>query len=139
MDADPDEILLLDTSAAIALLVEDHEAHTVTLSAVRGRRLGLAGHAWFEAYSVLTRLPGGLRRSPADVADLLARDFPATEFLAADLAAGLGPGAWRSWTSRAAPRTTRWWGRPPGSMTGCSCPAMRGRAPSTRRSGCASG
>lgn len=91
MDADPDAILMLDTSAAIALVVEDHEAHTVTLAAVRGRRLGLAGHAWFETYSVLTRLPGGLRRSAADVADLLAHDFPATEFLAADLAAALGP------------------------------------------------
>ena len=91
MDAEPDEVLLLDTSAAIALVVEDHEAHVATLEAVHGRRLGLAGHAWFETYSVLTRLPGGLRRSPADVAALLAHDFPATEFLADDAAAALGP------------------------------------------------
>ncbi len=91
MDAEPDEVLLLDTSAAIALVVEDHEAHAATLEAVRGRRLGLAGHAWFETYSVLTRLPGGLRRSPADVATLLAHDFPAAEFLADDTAAALGP------------------------------------------------
>jgi predicted nucleic acid-binding protein len=91
MGADPDEILLLDASAAIALIVEDHEAHTVTLDAVRGRRLGLAGHAWFETYSVLTRLPGGLRRSPADVSALLAYNFPATAYLAADAAAELGP------------------------------------------------
>jgi predicted nucleic acid-binding protein len=91
MDADPDEVLLLDTSAAVALVVEDHEAHAATLEAVRGRRFGLAGHAWFETYSVLTRLPGGRRRSPADVAALLAHNFPATEFLAAEPAAGLGP------------------------------------------------
>jgi predicted nucleic acid-binding protein len=91
MDAEPDEVLLLDTSAAIALVVEDHEAHPATRDAVRGRRLGLAGHAWFETYSVLTRLPGGLRRSPAEVATLLAHDFPATEFLAGDAAAALGP------------------------------------------------
>ena len=91
MDAEPDEVLLLDTSAAIALVVEDHEAHAATLEAVHGRRLGLAGHAWFETYSVLTRLPGGLRRSPADVAALLAHDFPATEFLADDAAAARGP------------------------------------------------
>jgi predicted nucleic acid-binding protein len=91
MGAEPDEVLLLDTSAAIALVVEDHEAHTATLAAVRGRRLGLAGHAWFETYSVLTRLPGGLRRSPADVAALLAHDFPATSFLAGEAAAALGP------------------------------------------------
>jgi predicted nucleic acid-binding protein len=91
MDAEPAQVLLLDTSAAVALVVEDHEAHAATLEAVRGRRLGLAGHAWFETYSVLTRLPGGRRRSPADVAVLLAHDFPATEFLADEAAAALGP------------------------------------------------
>jgi predicted nucleic acid-binding protein len=91
MGAEPDEVLLLDTSAAVALVVEDHEAHAATLEAVRGRRLGLAGHAWFETYSVLTRLPGGRRRSPADVAALLAHDFPATEFLSAKGAVALGP------------------------------------------------
>jgi predicted nucleic acid-binding protein len=91
MDADPDEVLLLDTSAAIALVVEDHEAHAATLAAVRGHRLGLAGHAWFETYSVLTRLPGELRRSPADVAVLLAHNFPATVFLEPEAAAALGP------------------------------------------------
>jgi len=91
MVAEPEEVLLLDTSAAVALVVEDHEAHAATLEAVRGRRLGLAGHAWFETYSVLTRLPGGRRRSPADVAILLAHDFPATTFLADEAAAALGP------------------------------------------------
>jgi predicted nucleic acid-binding protein len=91
MVADLDEVLLLDTSAAVALVVEDHEAHAATLEAVRGRRLGLAGHAWFETYSVLTRLPGGLRRSPAEVAALLAHDFPATTFLEAEAAEALGP------------------------------------------------
>ena len=90
MDAERDEILLLDTSAAIALVVEDHEAHLVTRDAVRGRRLGLAGHAWFETYSVLTRLPGGLRRSPADVAALLSHDFPASAFLTEQAAAAFG-------------------------------------------------
>src|SRR5437588_9908667 len=90
MEAEPEAVLLLDTSAAIALVVEDHEAHRSTLAAVRGRRLGLAGHAWFETYSVLTRLPGTLRRSPADVAALLVHDFPATAFLGEDAAARLG-------------------------------------------------
>jgi predicted nucleic acid-binding protein len=82
---------LLDTSTAIALLLEDHEAHAVTLEAVQGRRLGLAGHAWFETYSVLTRLPGRQRRSPADAARLLAHNFPASAFLGADVARTLGP------------------------------------------------
>ena len=138
MDAEPDEILLLDTSAAIALVVEDHEAHAVTLAAVRGRRLGLAGHAWFETYSVLTRLPGGLRRSPADVAALLAHNFPATVFLADETRPRSVPSS-PGWASRAVPCTTRSWARPPGGASGCSCPAMRGRDLSTRRSACASG
>ncbi len=90
MDAEPQEVLLLDTSAAIALVVEDHDAHTATLDAVLGRCLGLSGHAWFETYSVLTRLPGGLRRSPADVAALLSHDFPASAFLTEETAAALG-------------------------------------------------
>lgn len=91
MEAEAGEVLLLDTSAAIALVIEDHEAHAITLAAVRGRLLGLAGHAWFETYSVLTRLPGTLRRSPADVALLIAHDFPASAFLGDEAAAVLGP------------------------------------------------
>ena len=79
--ADRRPVVLLDTSAAIALVVEDHVDHAATLEAVRGRRLGLAGHAWFETYSVLTRLPPGLRRSPAEVARLLVTNFPASAFL----------------------------------------------------------
>jgi predicted nucleic acid-binding protein len=90
MAAERQEVLLLDTSAAVALVVEDHEAHSATIAAVRGRRLGLSGHAWFETFSVLTRLPGGRRRSPADVEALLRHDFPATAFLGADAAAALG-------------------------------------------------
>jgi len=82
--------LLLDTSTAIALVVEDHDAHGTTLAATRGRRLGLAGHAWFETYSVLTRLPSGLRRSPADVLRLLEKDFPFSVFLLEAEVADLG-------------------------------------------------
>lgn len=83
-------VLLLDTSAAIALVVEDHEGHAAVVAAVRGRRLGLAGHAWFETYSVLTRLPGATRRSPADAERLLAHNFPERAFLASSEAAALG-------------------------------------------------
>jgi predicted nucleic acid-binding protein len=89
-DADQRPVALLDTSAAVALIVEDHEAHVATLAAVRGRRLGLAGHAWFETYSVLTRLPAGLRRSPADALRVLARNFPASGFLGEAEAADVG-------------------------------------------------
>ena len=79
--ADDRSIVLLDSSTAIALIVEDHEAHAATLEALRGRRLGLAGHAWFETYSVLTRLPAGLRRSPADALRVLVGNFPGTGYL----------------------------------------------------------
>ena len=89
-DADERQVALLDTSTAVALVVEDHEAHVATLDAVRGRRLGLAGHAWFETYSILTRLPPGLRRSPADALRMLARNFPASGFLGEAEAADLG-------------------------------------------------
>jgi len=60
------------------------------MRAVRGQRPGLAGHAWFETFSVLTRSPAGRRRSPADSLRLLRRDFPATEFLDATEAMRLG-------------------------------------------------
>lgn len=88
--AEEHAIALLDTSAAIALVVEDHEDHLATLAAVRGRRLGLAGHAWFETYSVLTRLPGARRRSPADAIRILVHNFPASVFLGEAEAAELG-------------------------------------------------
>lgn len=81
--------VLLDTSVAVALVVADHEAHSSTVEAVRGLSLGLAGHAWFETYSVLTRLPPPARRSPGEVATLLAHDFPATRFLDEATASGL--------------------------------------------------
>jgi predicted nucleic acid-binding protein len=91
-DTDADRgVALLDTSAAIALIVEDHEAHVAALEVIEGRRLGLSGHAWFEAYSVLTRLPGALRRSPGDALRLLAHNFPASVFLGEDASQALGP------------------------------------------------
>jgi predicted nucleic acid-binding protein len=74
-------VALVDTSVAIALMFTDHEDHARAIDAVRGTRPGLAGHAWFETYSVLTRLPAGRRRSPADALLLLRRDFPASAFL----------------------------------------------------------
>ncbi len=90
MAKDDRPILLVDTSVAIALVVQDHEAHAAALDTVRGRRLGLAGHAWFETYSVMTRLPAGQRRSPADAARVITGNFPASVFLGAGEAAALG-------------------------------------------------
>lgn len=75
--------LLLDTSAAVALVVADHPDHHATLRAVGDRRLGLAGHAVFETLSVLTRLPPPARRTAATAARLLGATFPETRFLSA--------------------------------------------------------
>lgn len=81
--------LLVDTSVAVALTVADHEHHETTFRALGGLRLGLAGHAAFETFSVLTRLPPPARRTPAAVARLLAAGFPHSKFLGAKAAAGL--------------------------------------------------
>ena len=81
--------VLVDTSVAIALCVADHEAHAATVRALRGRELGLAGHAWFESFSVLTRLPPGQRQSPSSAARLLGHNFPHSRFLDAASAVGL--------------------------------------------------
>jgi len=89
MPARSRSLLLVDTSVAVALTVADHEHHEATITAVGGHRLGLAGHAAFETFSVLTRLPTPARRSPATVAGLLATAFPATRFLGAQAAASL--------------------------------------------------
>ena len=76
-------VLLVDTSVAVALVLGDHEHHDDTFDRLQGRRLGLAGHAAFEAFSVLTRLPPPARRTPATVARLLAKSFPHSRFLSA--------------------------------------------------------
>lgn len=87
--ADPVPDALLDTSVAVALLIADHEAHARTIEATHGMRLGLAGHAWFETYSVITRMPPGARRSPAVVRALLDHNFPGAWFLDGPAAATL--------------------------------------------------
>lgn len=65
-----------DTSVAIASLDPTHEAHAVCRQALVELRPTLAGHAAFETYSVLTRLPLPLRLSGAQAAEVLAAAFP---------------------------------------------------------------
>jgi predicted nucleic acid-binding protein len=72
--AGPD--LLVDTSVAVALSVADHEGRAACRAVVEGRRIGLAGHAAFETFSVLTRLPAPARRTPAAVSRLVRHNFP---------------------------------------------------------------
>jgi predicted nucleic acid-binding protein len=84
-----DSPLLVDTSVAVALVVADHEHHGATSEAVGSRALGLAGHAAFETFSVLTRLPPPARRTPETVAKLLARNFPESRYLSEEGAGDL--------------------------------------------------
>lgn len=81
--------LLVDTSVAVALSVADHDGRTAARAAVEGRRIGLAGHAAFETFSVLTRLPAPARRTPAAIARLIAANFPHTRFLGPERATAL--------------------------------------------------
>lgn len=74
--------LLVDTSVAVALLTGDHEHHDAVFDSLAARELGLAGHAAFETFSVLTRLPPPARRAPAVVSGLLESNFPHSRFLA---------------------------------------------------------
>lgn len=93
-DRAPD--LLVDTSVAVSLCLADHESHDVVTAALDGRRLGLAGHAAFETFSVLTRLPPPVRRSRGVVTRLLQENFAASRFLSvagsADLLGRFGSG-----------------------------------------------
>lgn len=81
--------VLLDTSVAVPLAVSGHDHHDETFEVLAGRKLGLAGHAAFETYSVLTRLPPPARLSPAAVTRLLTTNFPHSRFLSSDRAAEL--------------------------------------------------
>lgn len=94
--------LLLDTSAAIALLDEAHVGYAATTETAEGLILGLAGHAMFETYSVLTRLPGEKRLGANTASQLIAHEFPRSvtlspaksqEALAALAGAGISGGA----------------------------------------------
>jgi len=84
--ADP---VLLDTSAAIALVQPSHVKHPPVRAALRGRLLGLSGHAELETYSVLTRLPAPQRLTPRSALRLIRTNFPHTKRLPVIRAADL--------------------------------------------------
>lgn len=65
-------------------MVGDHEHHEATFEALGRLRLGLAGHAAFETFSVLTRLPPPARRTPAAAGRVLAANFPGSRYLSAE-------------------------------------------------------
>jgi predicted nucleic acid-binding protein len=67
--------VLLDTSAAVPLLMSSHVAHDAVRASLGDRTVALAGHALHETYAVLTRLPGDARLAPADAERLLRERF----------------------------------------------------------------
>ena len=79
--------VLLDTSAAVRLVTASEHDVSSLKERTRGLALGLAGHAQFETYSVLTRLPGALRVSAPVARRIIETNFPATHFLSAASAA----------------------------------------------------
>jgi predicted nucleic acid-binding protein len=74
----------VDTSVAVAFLDAGHSAHEICVAALRDREAALSGHAAFESYSVLTRLPMPGRVSPADARRGLEAAFPVPCWLSAD-------------------------------------------------------
>lgn len=86
-DKTPD--LLVDTSVAVAFSVADHEQHDAVFEELAGRRLGLAGHAAFETFSVLTRMPTPGKLTPAAAIRILQSNFPHTLFLSPSKATDL--------------------------------------------------
>jgi toxin FitB len=83
------EPCLLDTSAALAFVQPSHAAHATTYAALRGRAKGLAGHAAFEMYSVLTRLAPPDRLSPRAAQRLIEVNFPHSRFLSSKATSAL--------------------------------------------------
>lgn len=80
-----------DTSVAVAALDPTHVAHGACRTALVELRPALAGHAVFETYSVLTRLPVPLRLSAARAATVLTGAFRDGCWLDAKAAASLIP------------------------------------------------
>lgn len=76
MPTSADAAYAVDTSVAVAALDGAHAAHALCRQRVIETRPALSGHAAFETYSVLTRMPGALRLDPPTAALLLAQAFP---------------------------------------------------------------
>jgi hypothetical protein len=66
----------VDTSVAVAAIDGTHAAHGPCRDAVRTHRPSIAGHAAFETYSVLTRMPGVVAVDGPTAAAILDRTFP---------------------------------------------------------------
>ncbi|MCW1957994.1 MAG: type II toxin-antitoxin system VapC family toxin, partial [Mycobacterium sp.] len=77
------EHVLVDTSAALALVQSEHPFHGAARTRLTPCHRGMSGPAAVELLSVLTRLPAPQRLSPAAALRLQAANFPASQFLSA--------------------------------------------------------
>lgn len=66
----------VDSSFAIALLDVGHPFYAAAQASAGDHPLALAGHAAFETYSVLSRMPGALQMDPGVLAQVLEVSFP---------------------------------------------------------------
>lgn len=70
------EAWAVDTSVAVAAIDAANAAHRACRDVVVARRPALAGHAAFETFSVLTRMPGQLAVDASVALDVINRIFP---------------------------------------------------------------
>ena len=77
------EHVLLDTSAALALVQRENPFHGAAKARLLTCRRGMSGHAAVEFLSVLTRLPAPQRLDPATALHLELTNFPDSRFLSA--------------------------------------------------------
>ncbi len=79
----------VDTSVAVAALDGGHAQHAACRRSVMRLRPALAGHAAFEVYSVLTRMPGTIAVDGPTAATVISQAFPSRVWLIPDAAAAL--------------------------------------------------
>ena len=78
------DLLLFDTSAAFAFVDSENPFHEHSWKLAIQLRRGLSGHALFEFFSVLTRLPLPKRVNEVDALRLISKEFPESKFLPAE-------------------------------------------------------
>ena len=83
------ELFAVDTSVAVAALDASHAAHIACRTIVQRHRPTLSGHAVFETFSVLTRMPGQIAVDAPTAALIIKRVFPKVSWLDNDAAVAL--------------------------------------------------
>ena len=70
-----------DTSVIVASILDGGARQVVCANALETSSAAAAGHAWFDSFSVLTRLPLEVRLSPSDAWRVLASATHGARFL----------------------------------------------------------